>query len=659
MIRVGSIVSTNVGMKYIRDAYQYFQKIRMDLDFDELKNMYKKAIEQEIYKLNGITELFLENSKYEDAELKIDVYDKLLEAIPEGNRFYEKKEKVKKLISSQKGVLTKLKKKDLDNYLDNISLDYETISLGLLLKSYEKWMLLDNSKYKGLRDIIVNSSETDQKNFYSYFKNEELLSILLDVFPIVFTTNVSARNIGKAHPIFDLLIMDEAGQCENAYSLVALSRARRAALIGDPNQLLPVVTLSDFENEKFKSQNNIPMVYDYKKTSVLNTMNQVDFSNDIIVLNKHYRSKKSIVDFSNKKYYRSELDIQNTKVSQDDCKFIDVKSHIYRSKKNTSVEEAMAIIEELKKIPSSKTVGIITPYRNQQSFITTEVKKHVPDKSVKIGTVHKFQGQEEDVIMLSLGVSRESYKGSFDWLKNNKQLINVATTRPKDQLIVVGDHQSILALSNDEQSDILDLIRYTSEYNVETFDKSSVGMIYQDITAKSMYTSFEGLFHDTLYTVLKTNYQGLRVEGQKSLVQLIKIDDTHPFFTYAKQSSLDFVIINNHHQPLLAIELNGPEHSFDPVVIERDKIKKELCIENGIELISVSNRDSRRYYLIKEILSSIFNPVNNNLYKVGDQVQHDKFGIGTVKEIKGNKLIISFNYKERVFKSDHRSIVKL
>ena len=477
------------------------------------------------------------------------------------------------------------------------------ILLGLFIKSFESFALLDDVKYSYLRDILYTQTfDESRRALYREYSIDTNLEKLQSVFPVFLTTSISTRGLPFTGPTFDLLIMDEAGQCENAYALVAMSKAKRAAFIGDPNQLLPVVTLSETTNNNLTYQYSIPEVYNYKKTSILQTLNQIDFVNDLILLKKHYRCRKSIVNFANKKYYNNSLDIQVDKIENEDCKFIDVKSEFYEKKKNTSLPEVIAIIEELQKIPADKTVGIISPYRNQTLLLDKKIKEFLPETNVSIGTVHKFQGQEKDVILLSLAVGKDSYKGSYDWIKDNRQLINVATTRPKEKLIVIGDKSSIETLSEGEESDIKDLIDYTSEFQAETFIQASVGKKYGNLTNKHLYTKFEDLFFDTLQRVLNINKRGFSINGQTDVKQVLNIHEGHPMYEYATKASFDFLIKDKRNNVKLAIELCGVEHRYDQKVINRDKMKNKLAKENGLEIIYINNRDARRYKMLKTIL---------------------------------------------------------
>ena len=73
---------------------------------------------------------------------------------------------------------------------------------------------------------------------------------------------------------------------------------------------------------------------------------------------------------------------------------------------------------------------------------------------------------------------------------------------------------------------------------------------------------------------------------------------------------IDFVIFEKERggeeYPILAIELDGKEHSTDAAVRERDEEKKRICQAHGFELIRVENSYARRYQHIKEILINFF-----------------------------------------------------
>lgn len=80
-----------------------------------------------------------------------------------------------------------------------------------------------------------------------------------------------------------------------------------------------------------------------------------------------------------------------------------------------------------------KKIGIITPFANQKECIQKMLNERGL-RNVTCGTVHAFQGDEKDVILFSLAVTEQTGEKSYEWLKNNKELLNVAVSRAKEQI---------------------------------------------------------------------------------------------------------------------------------------------------------------------------------------------------------------------------------
>ena len=100
--------------------------------------------------------------------------------------------------------------------------------------------------------------------------------------------------------------------------------------------------------------------------------------------------------------------------------------------KNTAPAEAREIARYAAEHPD-KSIGVITPFVNQKKLIEEELKS-AGVTGVTCGTVHAFQGDEKDVVLFSTAITDQTQEGTYEWLKNNKELINVATSRAKEQL---------------------------------------------------------------------------------------------------------------------------------------------------------------------------------------------------------------------------------
>ena len=89
--------------------------------------------------------------------------------------------------------------------------------------------------------------------------------------------------------------------------------------------------------------------------------------------------------------------------------------------KNNSFNDIKGINELLKnEMYQDKSIGIITPYVSQKKLIDKEILTN--NSNVSIGTIHTFQGNEKDVIIFSSAITNNTLKGTYNWLKRNKQL---------------------------------------------------------------------------------------------------------------------------------------------------------------------------------------------------------------------------------------------
>lgn len=112
------------------------------------------------------------------------------------------------------------------------------------------------------------------------------------------------------------------------------------------------------------------------------------------MLKEHYRCHPKIINFCNKKFYNNELVIMTEdKDEQDVIKVI--KTNKGNHKRDNTSQRQLDIIKEI--LPKIKTndIGIIAPYNKQVDLI----KQNIQD--IEVSTVHKFQGREKDVIIIS------------------------------------------------------------------------------------------------------------------------------------------------------------------------------------------------------------------------------------------------------------------
>lgn len=461
-----------------------------------------------------------------------------------------------------------------------------------------------------LKILEVEDEKEKVKAFNSYLSKSENVKKFLRIFPVAATTCISTHKIGTPEPYFDMVIMDEASQCNMALSLLPVIRGKNLMLVGDPQQLNPVILLDQKDNEVLRKKYLVSEEYDYRKNSIYKAFLANDAVSDEILLRHHYRCAKKIIDFNNKKYYNGRLNIDSQVKTSRPLLMVDVGEN-RTNYKNTAPREAEEILRYVQH-HKDKEIGIITPFANQKECIAQLLREN-DIQNVTCGTVHAFQGDEKDIILFSLAVTDQTADKTYGWLKNNQELINVATSRAREQLVVLGSGKNLERLHQEgERDDVYELVEYVrsnGEYKVtpETVSSRALGI-------KPYSTETEEAFLRTLNYALENvlnNNRKCSIKKEVAISQVFQenFSDEGLFYT----GRFDFVIYEHQYggreMPILAIELDGKEHITDEAVKKRDLQKNAICREHGFELIRVENSYARRYYYIKQILEAYFKNV--------------------------------------------------
>lgn len=522
-----------------------------------------------------------------------------------------------KLISSfdnrNSGITNKIKQKNKENE-DKLNAiaevkDEEVLSLFkpvsndnrflsfLYFQSVKFISKLKQPKYKDLVELCSILDDAERiKQFNSWTKNDENMKKLLQVFPIILSTNISSNKLGSSKTKFDLVIMDEAGQCNVAHALIPLVRAKSLLLVGDINQLRPVIVLEDNINDELLNKYNVDKSYSYKGNSILSIMKNHDSVSKKILLSYHYRCGKYIINFSNKRYYKSELKIDKIPFSGE-LEFIEVENKNKSKMRNANIDEALGIIDYIKR-NDVKDATIITPFLDQENLVNQMLlKEGIND--VTCGTIHSLQGAEKDTIIFSTSISPNTSRKTFEWLKNNSELINVGVTRAKKKLVIASDYETLEALSNkdDDLYALVDYVRNNGKVNIApSINCISIG--------KSNNSKAEDEFYRTISQFCSTNK---RFEAERN-VSFSKIFKDDPELSKLK---MEFDLVLYKSNPILqkrtvaiVIEINGGEHFGDQRREKCDKQKRLICKQNGWEFISIPNSFVKSYEEIREIILS-------------------------------------------------------
>lgn len=468
---------------------------------------------------------------------------------------------------------------------------------------------LGEPKNQDLLDIVLmeGSRKLQVTEFNRYLSQEENMKKFLRIFPVVITTCISAHRLGAPKPYFDMVIMDEASQCNCAVSLVPIIRGKNLMLVGDPQQLSPVIVLDPKNNQALKKRYKISREYDYMENSIYKTYLACDSVSDEILLSYHYRCHEKIIEFNNKKYYNGKLKIRSSVQEDTPLVYLDLEEDPAAGK-NTAPAEAAKIIEFVQE-NRDKKIGIITPFTNQRDCINQKLRENGIE-DIQCGTVHAFQGDEKDIILFSLAVTDQTFAKTYGWLKNNKELINVATSRAKEKLILLSSSRNLSRLhTHGEDDDLFELAEYiqtkgTSQVTPKTAETRALGI--KPYSAETETAFLETLNH-ALSNILVTGKR-YTVQREVAIPQVLggNRQECELFHT----GRFDFVVYERQgagkELPVLAIDLDGKEHLEDEEIRERERQKNQICRNYNFERIRVDNSYARRYNYMKEILIDYF-----------------------------------------------------
>ncbi len=466
---------------------------------------------------------------------------------------------------------------------------------------------LDEEKYQELRHIIFEEEgEKQAVSLSKYLSRTENVKKLQKIFPVMITTCISAHKLGEPEPMFDMTIIDEASQCNTAVSLVPVIRGENLMLVGDPQQLNPVILLDEMANQKLRKRYQVAEEYDYRKNSIYKTFLACDAVSDEVLLHNHYRCNRKIIEFNNRKYYNSKLNICSQSAEPRPLVYLDVKSSDNQVR-NTADREVQEIIRYARE-NQDKAVGVITPFVNQRKLIEDALQKEGL-QNVACGTVHAFQGDEKDVVLFSTAITDQTRAGTYEWLKNNKELINVATSRAREKLVVLSDYENLTRLhQRGGEDDLFELVEYVKKNGESVVTKRNANS--RALGVKPFSTATEDAFMANLNHALENIWLSQNRYDVKKEVAISQVFEENVNYSDLFYSGrFDFVVYERQGQadiPVLAIELDGKEHFEDEVVRNRDRKKNEICKAHNMQIIRVENSYARRYSHIKDILINYF-----------------------------------------------------
>ena len=279
------------------------------------------------------------------------------------------------------------------------------------------------------------------------------------------TALAASSNFPLREGIFDLVVIDEASQCTVASVLPLLYRAKRVAVVGDPRQLQPVVTISPRRLKAIAADVKYnPEVLEERgldhAASVYEAFDSLSPGPQAVFLDEHYRSHPRIAAWFNREFYGARLSVLTDlagKGTNGGIRWLDVDGTATRGNNGSwsNETEAQLAVSQLREVLATRfprTVGFLSPFRGQAELVDRLLRRQIREDILnaadfRAGTAHALQGNERDVIVFSTVVAPGMTGYARAWVEKERHLVNVAVSRARQTVVVIG-HPDVAHLDN-------------------------------------------------------------------------------------------------------------------------------------------------------------------------------------------------------------------
>ena len=283
---------------------------------------------------------------------------------------------------------------------------------------------------------------------------------VLESVQVITCTLVGASNRHIRHLSFETVFIDEAAQALEPGCWIPIAKGQRVVLTGDHHQLPPTVKSEQAAREGLRETLFEKCIQRQPQTARMLTM--------------QYRMHTQIMGFSSEKFYGGQLvphasvrhagleaydlrfapDLPVEFIDTAGCGFLELA--IPESRSTANPEEAHMLLERLAQLlercdPTEHdqrplSIGVIAPYRAQINYLKDAIEDSAMlndlllQRRLSVGTVDSFQGQERDIIAITL--TRSNPQGEIGFLSDIRRM-NVGMTRARRKLLLVGDSSTL------------------------------------------------------------------------------------------------------------------------------------------------------------------------------------------------------------------------
>ena len=268
------------------------------------------------------------------------------------------------------------------------------------------------------------------------------------------------RRIPLYEGLFDLVVFDEASQCDIASALPLLARAKRAVIVGDDRQLAFISQIGLKQDRNLMASCGLPPRGTGRFSQGRKSLFDLSRSTPnvpAVMLRDQYRSAEDIVGYINDAFYGGKLKVsadfsrlklpkgQKPGLAWTDVPGPAIVSH---GSQNVNMKEVSAIVSHVEALLTKNkyvgSIGVISPFRSQVQELDKALRERIPANlwqaaDLQVGTVDGFQGQERDLILFSPTVHSRIRTSAVTFIQRDWRRLNVAISRARAVAHVFGD----------------------------------------------------------------------------------------------------------------------------------------------------------------------------------------------------------------------------
>lgn len=560
------------------------KEIYEEIDFILKKNISRHSATKELEQLLGFCiywEAVIQNEKLEaslreienNLELSTNKFSKLLDFLQENSltatELVTKLSERTVLIHNQQNLINEISR------LKREVTEKNQITRKEIIAQYLSSIIEDNIKnnvsqvkvYRKLQELqrAFKKSKKAFKTFDKLKNDPTNFETILNIVPIwIMDLDDASRLIPLVANLFDYVVFDEASQCNIAYTIPSMYRAKKAIFVGDPEQMRDstVMFKSNQSFDQLASRYKVPESLQIKPTGTA-VQSVLDIAKTRFgipkILQYHYRSPMELIGFSNKYFYEPKgkrlIALNNKYLTYKDTNRImvihsienDGVGEISDNTNNAEALKALNLYQEMVSDPKykDKSFAILTFFNDQAELIRKvfEDNRIKENDKLKISVIEGIQGDEKDIVIYSFVIRDPAQKRQYTPLTGetgdikadiNAGRVNVAFSRAKLQV------HCIISIPIESMPSGIWIKKYL-EYARDNGEVSA---------SKLALKKFDSYFEEEFYHLLKKKLgRGYTIQNQVESCGF----------------KIDFVVTNLNTGNQLALECDGPTHFKDHI----------------------------------------------------------------------------------------------